>query len=58
MASKYLFPLIYLVLRHQYRILRLARTEVLSDCELDAAASTLDKITDGAWQRLLRLHGL
>lgn len=54
---KYLFPLLYLVLRHQYRILRLARKEVLSDRELDAAATTLDKITDGAWQRILRIWG-
>ncbi|KAH7100241.1 hypothetical protein BKA62DRAFT_259233 [Auriculariales sp. MPI-PUGE-AT-0066] len=51
----YIMPLIYLLLRHHARVIRLARKIVLDRRELEQASSTLDVVTDFAMARASQL---
>ncbi|KAH7100237.1 hypothetical protein BKA62DRAFT_620373 [Auriculariales sp. MPI-PUGE-AT-0066] len=53
----YIMPLIYLILRHHARVIRLARKIVLDRRELEQASSTLDVVTDFAMTRASQLRG-
>lgn len=52
-----LFPLLYLLLLHDCRLIKLAQTNILSDSEFTEAFSTLDHVTQAARVRVAELEG-
>ena len=56
-ACQYLFPLLFLVLRHHSRIIRLASRALIDQEELQIAARTVQQVLDIALGRAEVLNG-